>query len=123
MTRTLPKLLVLATAVVISLVVPIATRAIDAAQLQGTTPAAPPVDPDAPFEVASIEPFDPSATFRISMTPNRYDVAGMTLRLVLSQAFVTPVNRIIGLRNGPTRSATRLRPKCQRARRRTRCSR
>lgn len=91
------KLLVLATASVISLIVAIATAAIDAAQVPAATPAAPPVDPEARFEVASIKAFDPSSTFRLSMTANRYDMAGMPLRALVSQALVTPPNRIFGL--------------------------
>jgi uncharacterized protein (TIGR03435 family) len=93
---TVPKPLVLATAVMLA-VLPIATGAIDAAQLPAARPTGPPVDPEARFEVVSIKPFDPSATFRLSMTPNRYDVAGMPLRGLVSQALVTPPNRIIGL--------------------------
>ena len=40
---------------------------------------------------------------RISMTPGRYDVAGMPLQLVLGQALTVPVDRIIGLPDWFTR--------------------
>jgi bla regulator protein BlaR1 len=88
--------IVLATAAVVTLVLPIVTGAIDA---QDATPASPPIDPETRFEVASIKPFDASggAAARISMTPNRYDMAGMPTRLLVSQALVTPLSRIIGL--------------------------
>jgi uncharacterized protein (TIGR03435 family) len=87
---------------VVALAVPLVTGAIDAAalsagQLPGVTPAGPPVDPETRFEVASIKPFDPSATLRISMTPGRYDAAGLPSQLVFAQALVVPVDRIIGL--------------------------
>ena len=91
---TLAKRMVLATASVVALAVPIVTGAIDA---QVAIPTGPPVDPETRFEVASIKPFDPSGTLRISMTANRYDSAGMPLRAVVSQALITPLNRIIGL--------------------------
>jgi uncharacterized protein (TIGR03435 family) len=99
---TLAKRIVLATASVAALTIPIVTGAIHAAaagQLPGMPPSGPPVDPETRFEVASIKPFDPSggAPPRISMTPGRYDVAGMPLRLVVSQALITPVSRIYGL--------------------------
>jgi bla regulator protein blaR1 len=100
---TLPKRLVLATAALVSLVVPLATGAIDAAvagaQLSGLTPPGPPIDPETRFEVVSIKPFDASggAAPRISMTPGRYDFAGMPLRLLFGQALAIPVDRIIGL--------------------------
>ena len=62
---TLAKRIVLTTASVVALAVPLVTGAIDAAalgagQLPGVTPAGPPVDPETRFEVASIKPFDPS---------------------------------------------------------------
>ena len=100
---TLPKRVVLAAAAVASLIVPIATGAIDAAALAagqstGLAPVGPPVDPETRFEVASIKPFDSSGgRMRISMTPGRYDVAGLPLQLVLGQALMVPVDRIIGL--------------------------
>jgi len=95
---TLAKRSVLAAAAVASLIVPIATGAIAAAgQLPGV-PSGPPVDPETRFEVASIKPFDPAGgTMRISMTPGRYDVAGLPSQLVFAQALVVPVDRIIGL--------------------------
>ena len=99
---TLAKRIVLTTASVVALAVPLVTGAIDAAalsagQLPGVTPAGPPVDPETRFEVASIKPFDPSATLRISTTPGRYDAAGLPLQLVFAQALAVPVDRIIGL--------------------------
>ena len=100
---TLAKRLVLLTAAVVSLVIPIVTGAIDAAalaagQLPGAAPAGPPVDPETRFDVVSIKPFDAAGgPMRISMTPGRYDVAGMPLQLVLGQALMVPVDRIIGL--------------------------
>jgi bla regulator protein blaR1 len=56
-----------------------------------------PVDPETRFEVASIKPSDPSATPRMSMSPGRYDVAGVRLGGIVSQAFRVPPNRIAGL--------------------------
>jgi bla regulator protein BlaR1 len=101
---TLPKRLALATVVVASVVVPIATGAIHAAaltaaQVPGATPAGPPVDPETRFEVVSIKPFDASggATPRISMPPGRYDHVGMPLWLLFMQALRVPADRIIGL--------------------------
>ena len=86
----LPTRLVLATAAVLSLA---------AVRLPGQTPAGPPVDPETRFEVVSIKPFDASggAQPRISMTPGRYDLAGMPLRAVIGQALILPPNRIFGL--------------------------
>src|SRR4029078_3011294 len=97
-----PKRLVLAIAAVLSLIVPLATGAIDAAalaagQLPGVAPSGPPVDPETRFEVVSIKAFDTSGPMRISMTPGRYDNAGMPLGLAIGQALVVPLNRIIGL--------------------------
>jgi bla regulator protein BlaR1 len=100
---TLPKRLVLATAFLVSLVVPLATGAIDAAvttaQLPAPTAPGPPIDPETRFEVVSIKPFDASggASPRISMTPGRYDFVGMPLRLMFGQALVVPLDRIVGL--------------------------
>jgi uncharacterized protein (TIGR03435 family) len=101
---TLPKQLVLATAAVVTLIVPIVSGAIESAafaagQLPGTTPAGPPVDPETRFEVVSIKPFDASGgvTPRISMPPGRYDHAGMPLWLLFMQALRVPADRIIGL--------------------------
>jgi len=99
---TLSKRVVLAAAAVLSLVVPIATGAIDAAALavgQLPTPPGPPVDPETRFEVASIKPFDTSGGTapRISMTPGRYDFGGMPLRLVVGAALRVPLDRIVGL--------------------------
>ncbi len=106
---TVAKRIVLATASVVALAVPLVTGAIDAAalaagQLPGLAPAGPPVDPETRFEVASIKPFDPSGDrLRISMTPGRYDVAGLPSQLILGQALMVPVDRIIGLPDWITR--------------------
>ena len=99
---TLSKRLVLATVAVVSLAVPIVTGAIEAAAFAPGScqdpPVGPPVDPETRFEVVSIKPFDASGgTLRISMTPGRYDSAGLPLRLVFAQALVVPVDRIFGL--------------------------
>jgi uncharacterized protein (TIGR03435 family) len=100
---TLPKGIGLAMAAVLTLAFPIITGAIDAAapaaaQFPGAAPGSPPVDPETRFEVVSIKPFDASTgASRISMTPGRYDVAGMPLRLVIGQALGVPADRIIGL--------------------------
>jgi uncharacterized protein (TIGR03435 family) len=54
--------------------------------------------------VASIKPFDASGDrLRISMTPGRYDVAGLPSQLILGQALMVPVDRIIGLPDWITR--------------------
>jgi|RhiMethySRZTD1v2_1073278.scaffolds.fasta_scaffold02635_21 bla regulator protein blaR1 len=99
---TLPKRVVLVTTAVVSLIVPLATGAIDAAavaagQLPRAAPSGPAVNPETRFEIVSIKPFDPSQEMRISMTPGRYDVAGMPLQLVVAQALGVPVDRLIGL--------------------------
>ena len=88
--RSLPAGLALATTAVLSLA---------AGQAPGQVPSGPPVDPETRFEVVSIKPFDASggAQPRMSMTPGRYDVAGMPLRLVIGQALILPPNRIFGL--------------------------
>jgi bla regulator protein blaR1 len=99
---TLPKRIVLAAAAVVSLVVPLATGAIDAAALAAAQlPVAPgpPVDPETRFEVVSIKRFDASGGARpqISLSPGRYNFAGMPLRLLFTQALGVPVDRIVGL--------------------------
>jgi len=106
---TLPKQIVLATAAVMALLVPLATGAIDAAalaagQLPGPAPSGRPVDPETRFEVASIKPFDSSGgTMRISTTPGRYDAAGLPSQLMFVQALAVPLDRIIGLPDWITR--------------------
>jgi len=96
---TLSKGIVLAAAVVVSLVVPIATGAIDAALTAAQLPAAPgpPVDPETRFEVVSIKPSDQSQVPRMSMSPGRYNVAGVASQGIVSQALRVPPNRITGL--------------------------
>jgi uncharacterized protein (TIGR03435 family) len=100
---TLPKRLVLATAAVVALVFPLAAGAISRPtsakeQAQGATPGRPLVDPEVRFEVVSIKRFDSSGGMpRISMTPGRYDVAGLPLSLIVGQALGTPVDRMFGL--------------------------
>ena len=96
---TLSKGIVLAAAAVVSLVVPIATGATDAALSAAQLPAAPgpPVDPETRFEVASIKPSDPSAVPQMSMSPGRYNVAGVRVQGIISDALRVPSNRIIGL--------------------------
>jgi uncharacterized protein (TIGR03435 family) len=95
---TLSKGIVLAAAVV-SLVVPIATGATDAALSAAQLPAAPgpPVDPETRFEVASIKPSDPSAVPQMSMSPGRYNVAGVRVQGIITDALRVPSIRIIGL--------------------------
>jgi uncharacterized protein (TIGR03435 family) len=97
MTRS--KGIVLAAAAVVSLVVPIATGAIDAALTAAQLPAAPgpPVDPETRFEVVSIKPSDQSQVPRMSMSPGRYNVAGVASQGIVSQALRVPPNRITGL--------------------------
>jgi bla regulator protein blaR1 len=96
---TLSKGIVLAAAAVVSLVVPIATGAIDAALTAAQLPAAqgPPVDPETRFEVASIKRSDPSAVPQIRMSPGRYNVAGVRVGGIISDALRVPPNRITGL--------------------------
>jgi uncharacterized protein (TIGR03435 family) len=96
---TLPKRIVLAAAAVVSLVVPIATSAIDVALTAAQLPAAPgpSVDPETRFEVVTIKPFDPFAVPRESMSPGRYNVAGVSVHGIVSDAFRIPPNRITGL--------------------------
>ncbi|HKE82411.1 MAG TPA: TIGR03435 family protein [Vicinamibacterales bacterium] len=98
------KHIVLATVWVLALAFPIVTGAIDAAavpaaQLPGAPAAGPPVDLESRFEVVSIKRFDPSggAQPRMSMTPGRYDVAGITARVLIMQAFLSVQGRIFGM--------------------------
>ncbi|HTM02457.1 MAG TPA: M56 family metallopeptidase [Vicinamibacterales bacterium] len=90
--------MVLTTIAAVSLLMPMVTGAITAAQLPGGAPAGPPVDPEARFEVVSIKPFDASggAQMRMSMTPGRYEVVGLPVRVVISQALMMPINRLLG---------------------------
>src|SRR5262245_38920004 len=81
--------IVLAAATVVSLVVPIATSAIDAALTAAQLPAVPgpSVDPETRFEVVSIKLSDPFAVPRMSLSPGRYNVAGVSVRGIISDAF------------------------------------
>jgi uncharacterized protein (TIGR03435 family) len=84
------KEIAVAAAFVVSLAVPIATGGIE---------AGPPVDPETRFDVVSIKAFDASggAAPRMSMSAVRYNVAGVTLEGIVSQALNVPPNRITGL--------------------------
>ncbi len=101
---TLSKRLMLASAAIVTLALPIITGAIDAAtfaagQLQAVTPGGQPVDPEKRFEVVSIKPFDPSGavTTRSGTTGSRYDFLGLPLRWLVAQAFRAPLDRVVGL--------------------------
>src|SRR5262249_42497765 len=96
---TLSKGIVLAAVAVVSLAVPIATGAIDAALTAAPLPAAPapPVDPETRFEVVSIKPSDAFAVPQMSMSPGRYNVSGVRLQGIISDALRVPPNRITGL--------------------------
>jgi len=94
---TLSKGIVLAVAVV-SLVVPIASGAIDATLTAAQVPAPGPlVDPETRFEAVSIKPSDPLAAPQASMSPGRYNVAGVRVAGIISEALRVPSNRITGL--------------------------
>jgi uncharacterized protein (TIGR03435 family) len=90
-----------AAAVVVSFVVPIAMGGFDAVLIAGQLRPAPgpPVDPETRFDVASIKPFDASGGTapRMSMSAGRYNVAGVTLPGIVSQALSVPPSRITGL--------------------------
>ena len=62
-------------------------------------PAAPvpPVDPETRFEVVSIKLSDPSAVPQTSMSPGRYNVSGVRVPGIISDALRVPVDRITGL--------------------------
>jgi uncharacterized protein (TIGR03435 family) len=66
---------------------------------QATSSSRPPVDPETRFEVVSIKPFDQSGSVpvRVMTTPNRFELVGSTLRLMLPQVLGIPANRIVGL--------------------------
>ena len=83
-------------AVVMLLVVAIATRSMDAALTAGQVPATP-VDPETRFEVVSIKLSDPFAVPRASNAADRYSVVGVGARGIVSDATRIPPNRIIGL--------------------------
>src|SRR5262245_30712721 len=95
----LSKGIVLAAVAVVSLVVPIATGATDAALTAAQLPAAPgpPVDPETRFEVVSIKPSEPFVVPQMSTSPGRYNVAGVRVPGIISDALRIPSNRIIGL--------------------------
>jgi len=90
----MPDLLLLVPAVTLA-----AATAFAAGQAPLTPSAGPPVDPESRFEVVSVKPFDASggATPQISMTPGRYNVAGLPLSFLVSQALPGPPGRFIGL--------------------------
>ena len=96
---TLSKGIVVAAVAVVSLVVPIATSVLDAALIAAQLPAVlgSSVDPETRFEVVSIKPSDPFAVPRMSMSPGRYNVAGVSALGIISDAFRVPPNRITGL--------------------------
>ncbi len=103
---TLSKRIVLAAAAVVSLVLPIAGGAIEAAafaagQLPGATAGGPPIDPQMRFEVVSIKPFDASggATPRSGTRGTRYDSSGLPLWWLVAQAHLAPLDRdrVVGL--------------------------
>src|SRR4051812_6139372 len=81
--------LVLAAAAVVALAVPIA------AQLPSSPTSR--IDPETRFEAASIKPSDPSVPPQISMSPGRYNVAGVRLQGIITDALRLPPNRILGL--------------------------
>ena len=93
--------LVLAVAAVVLLVVLLAKGVIDAVPAAAQLPATPgpPIAPETRFEVVSIKRFDPSGGTapRMSMSPGRYSVAGVTLLGIVSQALGVPPDRIAGL--------------------------
>ena len=64
-------------------------------------PSAPvaPVDPEMRFEAASIKRSDSLAVPRMSTSPGRYNVAGVRLSGLVSDALRVPPNRITGLPN------------------------
>jgi uncharacterized protein (TIGR03435 family) len=102
---TMSRQLVLAIAAVLTLAIPIATGALDAAaiaagQLAGT-PAAPLVDPEKRFDVVSIKPFDASggAKPRSETRGTRHDSFGLPLRWLVAQAFRVSLDgsRLVGL--------------------------
>jgi uncharacterized protein (TIGR03435 family) len=96
---TLSRRIVLAAVAVVSLVVPIATGVIDAALAAAQLSAAPgpPVDPEMRFEAVSIKLSEPFAVPRTSMSPGRYNVSGVRLGGIVSDALRVPPNRITGL--------------------------
>jgi uncharacterized protein (TIGR03435 family) len=58
---------------------------------------APPADPDAQFEAASIKPADPSSPgARMGITPGRMEMIGVPARLLLRQAFRVQDYQIVG---------------------------
>jgi uncharacterized protein (TIGR03435 family) len=103
---TLSKRLLLAIAAMLTLAIPIATGALDAAafaagQLPGVTAGGPQIDPERRFEVVSIKPFDASggATPRSGTRGTRYDFLGLPLGWLVAQAHRAPLNqgRVVGL--------------------------
>jgi len=100
---TVAKSFVLASAAVVSFVVPMAAGAIEAAafaagQVPRVAAGGRSIDPQMRFEVVSIKLFDSvgGAQPRMAMNPGRYDVIGMPLRLVVGQGLAAPLDRIFG---------------------------
>jgi len=100
---TLPKRILLITAAVVSLVIPIITGAIEAAafaasQLPGTPAGGPPIDPQLRFEVVSIKPVaDTSRPFgRFLPTPQRFEYSELPIGWLLRTALQKPDYRMIG---------------------------
>jgi uncharacterized protein (TIGR03435 family) len=101
---TLPKRLVLAAVAALALIVPVVTGAIEAAafaagQLRDQSGLiGPAIDPESRFEVVSLKLADASTQLRLGMTPDRFDVAGMPVRMLV--AMVYPIDRVFGWPDG-----------------------
>jgi uncharacterized protein (TIGR03435 family) len=99
---TLSKRLVLAAVAMLSLTVPIATGAIEAAAFAAGQLSNPligsAIDPESRFEVVSIKRSDPSAQLRLGMIPGRIDLVGAPVRMVA--AMVLPIRRVFGWPDG-----------------------
>jgi uncharacterized protein (TIGR03435 family) len=96
------KRVVLATAAAISLLVPLAAGAREAAAFAagqlGNPLIGPAIDPESRFDVVSVKPSDPSAQLRLGMTPGRLDLTGAPVRVVMG--LVLPLRRIVGWPDG-----------------------
>jgi uncharacterized protein (TIGR03435 family) len=99
--RTFSKEIALAAAAVVWLLISIAMGGSDTALSAAQLPAASgaPIDPQTRFDAVSIKPSDASGGTppRMSMSAGRYNVAGVTLTGIVSQALSVPLNRIVGL--------------------------